>query len=84
MWISYISHIKIKIYWKKKIYEKKLKNICYNFSDMKDKFLFIMLSIYKLFVWIDFFQGMVIELVFNNEIQIFFFSNQFIFWKKKL
>jgi len=30
-------------------------------------------SIYKSCVWIMFFQGMVIEMVFNNEIQIFLF-----------
>jgi hypothetical protein len=30
-----------------------------------------------------FFHGMVVEIVWNNEIQMFFFSNQFIFLKKK-
>jgi hypothetical protein len=32
---------------------------------------------------IDFFHGMVFEIVLNNEIQIFFFSNLFIFLRKK-
>jgi hypothetical protein len=32
---------------------------------------------------IDFFHGMVFEIVLNNEIQIFFFSNLFIFIRKK-
>jgi hypothetical protein len=36
------------------IYENKLKKICYNFSDMKDKFLFIMLNY-------------VFELIFSKE-----------------
>jgi hypothetical protein len=31
-------------------------------------------SIYKSCVWITFFQGMVIEMVFNNKIQVFFFK----------
>jgi hypothetical protein len=31
-------------------------------------------SIHKSCVWVNFFQGMVIEMVFNNKIQIFFFS----------
>jgi len=30
-----------------------------------------------------FLQGMIIEMVFHNEIQIFFLSNQFIFLKGK-
>ncbi len=49
---------------------------------MKDIFLFIViLSIYKSYDWT--FHGMVIEIIFNNKIQIFFFSNQFIFlWGK--
>jgi hypothetical protein len=33
--------------------------------------------------WIDFFQRMIIEMVFNNENQVFFFSNQLIFLKEK-
>ncbi len=49
---------------------------------MKDIFLLIIiLSIYKSYDWI--FHKMVIEIVFNNKIQIFFFSNQFIILKEK-
>ncbi len=40
------------------------------------------ISIYKSCDWIYFFHGMVIEIVLNNKIQIFFVSNQFIFLKK--
>jgi hypothetical protein len=53
----------------------------------------IILSIYKSCDYIYFFHEMVIEIVMNNEIQIFFFSNKFIvlrgekyvhvhYWKK--
>jgi hypothetical protein len=49
---------------------------------VKDIFLLIIiLSIYKSYDWI--FHKMVIEIVFNNKIQIFFFSNQFIILKEK-
>jgi hypothetical protein len=51
---------------------------------MKDILLFnIILSIYKSCDWIYFFHGTVIEIVFNIEVQIFFFSNQFIFLRGK-
>jgi len=40
-------------------------------------------SIYKSCAWIKFFQGTVTEMVFNNEIQIFFFSIEFTFLKKE-
>jgi hypothetical protein len=43
----------------------------------------IILSIYKLCVWIYFFHEMFIEIVLNNEIQILFFSNQFIYLRGK-
>jgi hypothetical protein len=49
---------------------------------VQDKILFIylfILSIYKSCDWIYFLNGMVIEIVLNNEIQIVLFSNQFIF-----
>jgi hypothetical protein len=45
---------------------------------MKYIYLIIILSIYKSCNWINFFQGMVIEIVFNNEIQIYLY-----FWKEK-
>jgi hypothetical protein len=51
---------------------------------MKFIYLFIIiLSIYRSCDWIFFFHGMVIETVFNNEIQIIFFSNKFIFLRGK-
>jgi hypothetical protein len=31
-----------------------------------------------------FFQGMIIEMIFNNKIQVFFFSIQFTFLKEKI
>jgi hypothetical protein len=46
--------------------------------------IYIILSIYKSCDWINFFHWMVIEIVWNNEIQMFFFSNQFIFLKKNM
>jgi hypothetical protein len=52
--------------------------------DMKYVYVFIIiLSIYKLCVWIYFFHEMFIEIVLNNEIQILFFSNQFIYLRGK-
>jgi len=45
--------------------------------------LIIILSIYKSCDWIYFFHGMVFEIVLNNEIQIFLFSNWFIFLRGK-
>jgi len=43
----------------------------------------IILSIYKSCDWINFFHEMVFEIVLNNGIQIFFFSNWFIFLREK-
>jgi len=48
-------------------------------EDMKFVHVFIILSIYKSCDWIKFLHGMVIEIVLNDKIQIFFLSNQFIF-----
>jgi hypothetical protein len=49
---------------------------------MKDISLFIIiLSIYKSLDWNYFFHRMIIEIIFNNEIQIV--SNQFIFLGEK-
>jgi hypothetical protein len=57
---------------------------------MKDKemkfihvFTIILLSIYKSCDWINFSHIMVFEIVLNNEIEIFFFSNWFIFLRGK-
>jgi hypothetical protein len=36
-----------------------------------------------MWIWIYFFQGTVVEMVFNNKIQIFSFSIQFILLKGK-
>jgi hypothetical protein len=41
----------------------------------------MILSIYKSFDWNYFFHRTIVEILFNNEIQIF--SNQFIFWGEK-
>ncbi len=43
----------------------------------------IILSIYKSCDYINFFHEMVIEIVMNNEIQIFFFSNKFIVLRRE-
>jgi hypothetical protein len=49
---------------------------------MKDISLFIIiLSIYKSLDWNYFFHRMIIEIIFNNEIQVF--SNQIIFLGEK-
>jgi hypothetical protein len=51
---------------------------------MKNIYLFIIIfSIYKSCAWFYFFQIMVIEILLNNEIQIFF-PNQSIFLKGKI
>jgi hypothetical protein len=51
---------------------------------MKDIFLFIIiLSIYISYDWIYFLHGMVVEIVFNNEIQIFSFQINLYFQEEK-
>jgi hypothetical protein len=40
----------------------------------------IILSIYKSYDSTYFFHGMIIQIMFNNKIQIFLFSNQFIYF----
>jgi hypothetical protein len=44
----------------------------------------IILSIYKSCDSTYFFHGMIIEIMFNNKIQIFLFSNQFIFLRRNV
>jgi len=69
------------------IYQKNVQYIFYNqvkVQDMKYIFWFIIIfSIYKSCGWNFLFHEWVIEIIFNNKIQIFFFSNQFIFLKEK-
>ncbi len=43
----------------------------------------IILFIYKSCDWIHFFHGKIIKIVLNNGIQIYIFSNQFIFLRGK-
>jgi hypothetical protein len=51
---------------------------------MKDIFLFIsLLSIYKSCDLVYFYHKMVVEIMFNNKIKIFLFSNQFLFLRGK-
>jgi hypothetical protein len=53
--------------------------------NMKFIYVFvIILSIYKSCDWNYFFHGMVFEIILNREIQIFFFSNWFIYLKKNV
>jgi hypothetical protein len=50
---------------------------------MKFKFIYLLNSIYKSCDSIHFFHGMFIEIILNNKIQIFFFSNKFTFLRGK-
>ncbi len=88
MWISYISHVsKLNSIWK---YDISKENCIFNiilkvkrrFRIWKNNYIYFILSIYTSCGWTYFSHKMVVEMVFNNEMQ-FWFSNQFIFLKGK-